>query len=472
MGSSAGRSFGAAPTAPAAERDAPPRGLLLLTVSLGGVLAPLNSTMLAVALPGIGRAFGVGAGRATWLVSAYLIAMAVAQPLGGRVGDQVGRARVFRFGLLAFLACSVAAAVAPTFPLLVLFRAGQALTGAAVIPNGMAMLRTSVPAAELGRTIGVNGAVLSTAAAAGPLVGAALVSLGSWRLIFLVNVPLVALALGCQALLAYRDEAPRTRFVADWVGAGAFAALLVLVTLLLGAVRGGADVVTIGGLLVALLACALLFLRRQRVGPLPVTEWRLFRRPSYAASAAYILLSNLVMYTTLLTIPFFLKEVQGKGAGAAGVLLAALSVLMAALAPVAGRIADGWGRRAPAIAGSMVILAGVALLLGGLGEGVAYGYLAGSLAVLGLGMGLSTGPASTAAVEAVPRGLAGTAAGTNSMMRYLGSIVGAGVLGAVLESGGAPGVGVFRLIFATLLVLAALGVASAWFIHRFPAPDS
>jgi EmrB/QacA subfamily drug resistance transporter len=457
---------------PAARWDAPPRALLLLTVSLGGVLAPLNSTMLAVALPEIGRAFGVGAGRTTWLVSAYLIAMAVAQPLGGRVGDQLGRARVFRVGLLAFLVCSVAAAVAPTFPLLVLFRTGQALTGAAVIPNGMAMLRTSVPVAELGRTIGINGAVLSSSAAVGPLVGAALLSLGSWRLIFLVNVPLVALALGCLALLAYRDEASRARLVADWVGAGAFAALLVLVTLLIDAVLGGRGVTAAGALIVALLACPLLFLHRQRVGPLPVTEWRLFRRPSYAASAAYILLSNLVMYTTLLTIPFFLKEIQQRGAGAAGLLLAALSVLMAALAPVAGRLADARGRRLPAMVGSVVILAGVALLLGGLSAGVAYGYLAASLAVLGLGMGLSTGPASTAAVEAAPRALAGTAAGTNSMMRYLGSIVGAGVLGAVLESGGgAPGVGVFRLIFATLLVLAALGVASTWFIHRFPAPD-
>jgi MFS family permease len=125
--------------------------------------------MNAVALPEIGEAFDVSAGQVTWLVSAYLIALAVAQPLGGRIGDQLGRGRVFRAGLLAFLGFSIGAAFAASFPVLVLFRTGQALTGAAVIPNGMAMLRASVPVAELGRTIGINGAVLSASAAAGPV---------------------------------------------------------------------------------------------------------------------------------------------------------------------------------------------------------------------------------------------------------------------------------------------------------------
>src|SRR2546425_5340862 len=103
--------------------------LLLITVSLGGILAPLNSTMLAVALPELRKAFDVGLAEIAWLVSAYLIAMAVAQPLGGRLGDQLGRARVFRGGLLAFLALSLACAAAPTFPLLILLRTSQALVG-------------------------------------------------------------------------------------------------------------------------------------------------------------------------------------------------------------------------------------------------------------------------------------------------------------------------------------------------------
>src|SRR5213596_3417495 len=148
--------------------------LLILTVSLGGILAPLNSTMLAVALPDLRRDFGIGHAEIAWLVSAYLIAMAVAQPLGGRLGDQLGRARVFRAGLVLFLGLSLAAAAAPGFAWLIAFRTGQALVGAAVIPNGLAMLRESVPLNRLGRSGGTTGAAMYTAAAVGPLLGSGL----------------------------------------------------------------------------------------------------------------------------------------------------------------------------------------------------------------------------------------------------------------------------------------------------------
>src|SRR5438105_10015526 len=126
------------PTAPASRYT-----LLVLTVSLGGILAPLNSTMLAVALPDLRRDFGIGHAEIAWLVSAYLIAMAVAQPLGGRLGDQLGRARVFRSGLVLFLGLSLVIALSPTFPVLILLRTTPALVGASVTPNGMAMLRES-----------------------------------------------------------------------------------------------------------------------------------------------------------------------------------------------------------------------------------------------------------------------------------------------------------------------------------------
>jgi DHA2 family methylenomycin A resistance protein-like MFS transporter len=274
--------------------------------------------------------------------------------------------------------------------------------------------------------------------------------------------------------LRYPGHAARARFRADLVGAGSYAALLALVTLLLNALQGGVAPLVLAAEAAALAGCVAVFVWRQRWGPLPLAEWRLFRDRSYAAASAYILLSNLVMYTTLLTIPFFIKEIQHKGNGAAGWLLAAQSFLMAALAPYAGRLSDERGRRLPVVVGSAVAIAGVALLVLGIGRDVSLPYLAAALAVLGLGMGLSTGTAGTAAIEAAPRELAGGASGANSMMRYLGSIAGAGVLGAVLNSGAdAPGIGVFRLIFAVLLPVAVAALVAALWIHRFvgrPSP--
>jgi DHA2 family methylenomycin A resistance protein-like MFS transporter len=174
------------------------------------------------------------------------------------------------------------------------------------------------------------------------------------------------------------------------------------------------------------------------------------------------------MYTTLLAVPFFIKEVQGGSVGTAGFLVGTLSIVMSLLAPVSGRLSDAKGRRLPAMAGASCQLAAAAMLLAGISGDVATGYLAAALAVLGVGTGLGTGAASTAAVEAAPRELAGSAAGTMSMMRYFGSIVGTGVLGGVLNAdAAAPDVDVFQALFLLLTVMAALALLASTFIHTF-----
>jgi MFS family permease len=364
---------------------------------------------------------------------------------------------------------SVGAAAAPTFSMLLVLRTGQALVGAAVIPNGMAMLRESVPPERLGQSAGFTGSALSFSAAMGPLLGAALLDAGSWRLLFLMNVPLVGVAFACQAMLQYRSRGTRSRLAIDWTGALSFALFLGAVTFLLNRLEGGRPIAIAGGA-VALLVSGGLFLQRQFRGAMPITEWGLFRRRTYAAAAAYVLLSNLVMYTTLLAIPFFVREVQGKSVGTVGLLLGFMSIFMAALSPLAGRFSDSHGRRLPANVGAALMLCGAWAMVFGIARDVSFAYLAVTLLTLGLGLGISVGAASTAAIESAPPSAAGVAAGTNSMMRYVGSIVGAGVLGSVLSrDAGAPEVSVFRAMFAIVAVMAALAFVSTLFIERRPS---
>ncbi len=458
-----------ASTRPGGEPSAEVRyPLLLLTVSLGSIIAPLNSTMIAVALPDIRGDFNVSHAAVTWLVSAYLISMAVAQPLGGRLGDQLGRARVFQAGLVAFLALSLAASMAPSFWALIALRAAQALVGAAVLPNGAAMVRESVGPRRLGEANGLTGSAIGLSAALGPVLGAALLGLGSWRLLFLVNLPLVLAALGCLYALRYHDRRSSARARVDWAGAALLAAALVALTFLLGGLRGAEARSTLAIAAAVLAATALLFFRRQSSSPTPLAEWRLFRNRSYLGSTTYILLGNLVMYTTLLAVPFFIKEVQNKPIGTAGVLIGTLSILMSVLAPVSGRLSDARGRRLPAQAGAVFQVLATLMLLLGVGVSVSSLYLAAALAMLGTGSGLGTGAATTAAVESAPRELAGSAAGTMSMMRYFGSIVGAGALGGILSGdGGPPDIAVFRVLFGGLLAMALAGLACSTLIHKF-----
>jgi MFS family permease len=350
------------------------------------------------------------------------------------------------------------------------FRTGQALVGAAAIPNGMAMMRESLPVDRLGRSGGFTGSAISIAAAVGPLLGAALLELGSWRYLFLVNIPLVGLGLLFLTLLQYQGSGRTARLSLDVVGAVSFAVLLVSVTFLLNGLSGEESTLVLVLATAGLVVFGGIFLRRQASSETPIAEWRLFRIRSYAASTLFILLGNFVMYTTILAIPFFITDVLGREDKLSrGILLACISMPMIVLGPIAGRVSDSVGRRPLVIAGSVLLVAAVAALTAGISEDVEYGFLGASLACLGIGMSVSFGSASAAAIESTPREQAGTAAGMNSMMRYLGSIIGTGVLGAVLNSDGeAPDVAVFRVIFAVVVAMAVGALACAFFVHRFP----
>ena len=442
---------------------------VLMTVSLGAILAPLNSTMLAVALPVIRKEFGVSHSATGWLVSSYLIAMAVTQPVGGRLGDRLGRARVFSGGLLAFLMCSLAAAVAPGFALLLVFRTLQAVAGAVLIPNAMGMLRESVPPGELGKFSGWNSAVIGATAAGGPLLGGALLALGSWRWLFLANIPVVVVALLLARQLPAGAVSRAGGSVIDWAGVVLFATLLALTTVVLNSVRSSDLELTLAFAL-ALAAVAAVFAWRQVHGAAPTAEWRLFRKRSFAGASSHMLLLNLAMYTTLLATPFFLTEVQHRSTAMAGVLLGVMAALQALVAPFAGRASDSMGRRRPTVAGSAIALFAALMLAVGISRDVSVVYLGVALAILGFGVGIGFVAATVAAIESAPKALAGSAAGTQSMMRYFGSIIGVGVLSGLLTtgSGSTPGVPVFRLLFALVAVMLVVSLGAAALVRPFP----
>jgi len=194
---------------------------LAISVALGNLLVPLNSTMIVVALPLIGRDLGADHVTLAWLVTSYLIAMASLQPIAGRLGDRFGRRRFMLGALMYFIVASVGAALAPNLLVLVAFRLQQALAAAAVVPNSLALLRGRSVEGKAGTYFGISGATTSIGAAIGPLLGG-LLSAIDWRLIFLVNLPLAGLAL----FMAWRSlpagDPPRRTAHPDIAGAVAF----------------------------------------------------------------------------------------------------------------------------------------------------------------------------------------------------------------------------------------------------------
>jgi len=184
----------------------------LTAIALAAALGPLNSTMIVVALPNLTEDLSVSLGSAGWLVTSYLAAMALIQPLAGRLGDRLGRVPVMRGGVLAFGMFSAGCALAPDLSTLIPLRIAQGAAGAIAIANGIALVREGSVDGGLGRRLGLVQAAVPLAAMIGPALAGGLVAIGGWQAIFWANPPLVIAALVVSAGgLPRRTEVSRPR---------------------------------------------------------------------------------------------------------------------------------------------------------------------------------------------------------------------------------------------------------------------
>ena len=393
----------------------PPQSRTLAGLALAALLAPLNSTIIAVALPTIARAFEATPALATrWLVTAYLVVTIIAQSPAGKLADLWGTSRVLTLGRAMFGLGAILAAFSPSLAVLGAGRVLMALGGAFTIPTVFAYLRNTVPHERRGRVFGLFGAIMGAAAAAGPIVGGFLTSRFGWHSIFVVNVPVVLLSF---ALVPPRRAETKGRAAAfDFAGG----ALLGMTVLLLVAAIERVNLFLALGALAALAA----FIVRERRATDPVLDVHLFARPAFAAGSAIVALQNLAMYSLLFLIPFFI----GRGPAGTGRLLLLFTAGMVVASPVGGRASDAIGPRIVAMTGGLVATAGAWLF-------VTSGPLIPSLILMGVGIGIATSPSQAAAMSAVEAKEAGVASGALSTMRYVGGVIGSGLVALIVAGG-------------------------------------
>jgi MFS family permease len=405
-----------------------PRGHILIAAALGAALNPLNSTMIAVALPAMRADFSADPSTVTLLVvTGYLIATLVCQMPAGSVADRIGHGRALSWGRWIFAAGAAAGAFAPTLSAVVAGRLLMAAGGSLMVPTSMALVRVGVAAERRARAFGTLGAVMGVAAAIGPALGSWLTPLLGWRWLFAINLPVIAVSWALQPPLADSDGQPgaaRVRF--DWWGSALTAVTLVAFTM---ATRAhGQDMVvalSVGGAALA----ALLFIEN-RV-PAPVIDLELFGKGPFVAAAGVIGFQNLAMYSLLVLIPFLFGASAGSSVGLA---IMAMTGAMALTSPFGGRLADRVGARLVIVAGGLIGAAGV-VAIERLGSAPQPFDLGLRLLLVGLALGLSTGPAQAAGLTAVAAEKSALGSATMSMVRYVGSIAGTVILGFALAVG-------------------------------------
>lgn len=441
------------------------------TVCVGAFMGQLDASIVLIAFPTLERDFGATVATVQWVGLSYLLVVSATIVAVGRAADIVGHKLVYTLGFVAFAAGSLLCGLAPSLPVLIGLRAVQALGAAMMQANSIAIITLAVPPHRLGRALGIQGAAQALGLSLGPLLGGLLLGLGSWRLIFLVNVPIGLLGVTAAWLLIARAEHPERRVARfDWAGLGLFGpaigALLLAVSLAGGRGWTSPGILVLAG---AALTLGAAFVLHERRADEPMLDPRLFSRPAFSLGISAGLLSYVVLFGVLFAAPFQLEHELGLSPLRSGIVLTALPLALGIAAPLAGLLADRTGPRLPAVAGLAVATASL-LLLAAWNRSAPV--LAAELAALGAGLGAFVPSNNTAVMGTSPAGQAGVVAGVLNLMRGVGTAIGlalaALVLGTVAGSrttGGLAGQG-FR---ATMLALALASALAALVAALRPA---
>lgn len=451
------------------------RRWVLVTVGVGTFMSALDGSVVNTILPVLAHELGTDVAGIEWVTTVYLLVVSALLLGVGRLGDIHGHRRIYLYGFLIFVIGSALCGLAQSAPMLVALRAVQAVGAAMLYSSSPAILTAAFPPERRGMALGAQATFTYLGLTAGPSLGGWLAHAFGWRSVFYINVPvgILAIALALNVIPAGRPAGRRERF--DIRGAVTFAAGLValLVALNQGHAWGWRSIPTITLLLIAALLL-LLFVSVERLHPYPMLDLSLFGSRLFSASTVSALLNYVCVYGIVFVLPFLLIQGRGLDTQQAGLVLTAQPVVMAIVAPISGTLSDRIGVRLPATLGMLVLTVGLLLLAETSVHG-SLGAIAGSLAVVGLGLGMFASPNNSAIMGAAPRNRQGIAAGVLATARNVGMVLGVGLAGAVFTTvlaHLAPGNGLLapvealeqgvRISLWTMAGVSAAGAATSW----------
>jgi EmrB/QacA subfamily drug resistance transporter len=394
----------------------------------------LDNTVTNVALPSIQRTFDASLPSLEWTINAYSLTFAVLLVTGGRLGDIFGRRKVFLVGVGIFALASATIGLAPTEGWLVASRAVQGAGAALMMPGTLSIITNAFPPQERGKAIGTWAGVSAIALALGPLVGGWLTEDVTWRAIFFLNLPVAAIAVAVT-LFATRESRDET--ATRKVDLPGIAALTVgLTALVLALVEGnswGWGSPAIIALLVVAVAALAAFFAIERRSPAPIVDLSFFRARTFVGANVVAFAVSYAMFAVLFFLALYMQNILGFSPLETGVRFLPATLVIMVAGPLAGRLADRVGPRAPLLFGLLLVTTSLAWQ-SRIDVDTSFGFLVVPFLLLGLGLGFTMSPMSTAAMNAVDRTKAGVASGTLSMTRMVGGTFGIATLGALVAA--------------------------------------
>ncbi|HEY4191004.1 MAG TPA: MFS transporter [Mesorhizobium sp.] len=411
------------------------RRFVLIAAILASALGFIDGSVLAIAIPAIRVDLGASLAQAQWISNAYALTLSALILAGGAAGDRFGLRGTFIAGIGLFILASLACALAPNPPVLVLFRAIQGIGAAIMVPCSLAIIAKAYPKNERGRAIGIWAAASALTTALGPVLGGLLIASFNesiWRAIFAINLPLGAVSIYLLFAKVPADK-PTEKRALDLGGAAlatlAFGVLAYGLTALNGKGEGGLSGMSIAAGIVLLVVFIGWEIKQRE----PMIDLGLFRSPAFAGANLSTFFLYFALSANLFYLPMLLIAGWGLSAGEVGFIFLPLSGFIALLSGRVGRFSDKAGPRLPLAVGSLLVafaFAGMALLAFA-GFHHFWTGIFPLMALLGLGMALVVSPLSTAIVTAVEDKDTGAASGINNAVSRIGGLIAVAAMGSV-----------------------------------------
>ncbi|WP_242975816.1 MFS transporter [Desulfosporosinus sp. FKB] len=398
---------------------------ILYTIMIGAFMSMFDSGVVNVGLPVMAKQFGVDMNSVQWVTSIYLLVMSALLPILGTLADHFGRRKIYNLGFFVISIFTLFCSFSMNLPMLIIMRALQAVGGAMVMANGMAIVTENYPPTERGKNIGVLAMTMAIGSIAGPPLGGLAIGLWGWQTVFFLTFIVSILGFAASYFSIPRNKKTKNKhFEFDALGS------VLLVIAIITFIYGFSNINTMGlsnpliyGSVSAFLISSISFILYERKVSYPVMDLSLFNNWIFTSSVISSLISFITMYSPTVLIPFYYQRVLGFSTEKSGLYMMAFPIAMAVISPLSGALSDKIG--ATILTSSGLLINGVALIL-----------LANStlqtpvyliliyLALMGLSLGLFQSPNNSCIMGNVPKNKLGAANGITQLVKNLGMVIG------------------------------------------------